>query len=83
MAFQLEYWKVQQECWDKNYFVYVKPLKRGVRQGGHPVRIVVDFDGTKKYGKKEYKQHTEELNYEIEYAYRYVWHNYIRNKRNK
>ena len=45
-------YKKKLACWNKKYFVIVKPTERGYKKGGYPVRLIIDFDGTKKYGKE-------------------------------
>jgi len=48
-------YKKKLACWEKKYFVIVKPTEIGYKKGGHPVTLIIDFDGTKKYGKEIYE----------------------------
>tara|TARA_R100001463_G_scaffold11352_5_gene31835 strand:+ start:679 stop:945 length:267 start_codon:yes stop_codon:yes gene_type:complete len=73
-------YKKKLACWNKKYFVIVKPTERGYKRGGSPVRLIIDFDGTKKYGKEIYDQNSEELENKITDIYKYLWYNYIYEK---
>ena len=73
-------YKKKLACWEKNYFVIVKPTKRGYRKKGHPVTLIIDFDGTKKKGTKVYNQNSSELEDKITELYKHLWYHYIYEK---
>lgn len=66
----IPYYEIQAWCWFNKIYVVQKPAKRGYKKDGHPVKLIVDADGRKKYGKQEYKQNTKELYDKIEELYR-------------
>lgn len=66
----IPYHEIQAWCWFNKIYVVQKPTQRGYKKDGHRVKLIVDVDGRKKYGKKEYKQNTKELYDKIEELYR-------------
>ena len=73
-------YKKKLACWNKKYFVIVKPIEKGYKKGGYPVTLIMDFDGTKKYGKEIYDQNSEELEKKIIYLYKHIWYYYVYKK---
>ena len=73
-------YKKKLACWEKKYFVIVKPTKKGFKRGGHPVTLIIDFDGTKKHGTKIYDQNSLELEDKITELYKHLWSHYIYEK---
>ena len=72
----IPYYQIQDWCWFNKIFVIQKPTTRGHKKGGHPVRLIIDLDGKKKYGKLEYKQNSKELYDKIEEIYRAYYGSY-------
>lgn len=66
----IPYHEVQDWCWFNKIFVIQKPTQKGYKKGGHPVKLIVDVNGRKKYGKIEYEQGGKELYKKIEELYR-------------
>lgn len=66
----IPYHEIQDWCWHQNIKVIQKPTVKGYKKGGYPVKLIVDVDGKKKYGKQEYEQNTKELYDKIEELYR-------------
>ncbi len=68
---RLKYHQVQDICWKRNVFVHQKPTTKGGFIGPDVI-LIIDFNGTKRYGKKKYKQNSEELLRKIEQVYRHL-----------
>jgi len=66
----IPYHEIQDWCWHNKIFVIQKPTQKGYKKGGYPVKLIVDLNGKKKYGKLEYKQNSNELYKKIEELYR-------------
>jgi len=68
--------EIQAWCWHNKIFVIQKLTKRGYSRNAPPVKLIVDLDGRKKYGKLEYKQNSKELEDKIEELYRAYYGSY-------
>ena len=44
MAGQIEYHKVLDACWHNDIFVRLKPINRGYKSGGYPVKINLEIN---------------------------------------
>lgn len=71
MAGQIEYHKVLDACWHNDIYVRLKPINRGYKSGGYPVKINLEINGRiVKFGEMEWKQNSKELEEKIEEIYR-------------
>jgi len=74
----LEDWEVRKVCWENEVYVIQEPTARGMKKGGYPVKLTIDYKKQFRRGTDEYEQNSKELEEKINEVYRYLYDNNLK-----